>query len=288
MSIIEILKENKPNISQSSLKTYNSTLINLYYDYHPKKNNINIKWFNNQDEIIELIKDTPNNKRILAALIAISKNNDKYKTFMYKQINDYNIEQSKQEKTDNQKKHWIEQDKIKNIYEKLKNDYSHLLNNKLKFDYEEYNNLQNYIIASLYVLNDPRRLLDYTELKIKNIDKNKDNYIIKNKFYFNNYKTKKTYNQQIIEINKDLLIILNKFIKINPFEYLLVDYNGNKLNSPKLNNRLIKIFGASVNILRHSLLSDLYKNIPALNELKERSENMGHSINQALLYIKKD
>jgi hypothetical protein len=288
MSIIEILKENKPNISQSSLKTYNSTLINLYYDYHPKKNNINIKWFNNQDEIIELIKDIPNNKRILAALIAISKNNDKYKIFMYKQINDYNMEQTKQEKTENQKKQWIDQDKIKKIYEKLINDYSHLLDNKLKFDYEEYDNLQNYVIASLYVLNDPRRLLDYTELKIKNIDKKKDNYILNNKFYFNNYKTKKTYNQQIIDINKDLLLILNKFIKINPFEYLLIDYNGNKLNSPKLNNRLIKIFGASVNILRHSLLSDLYQNIPALNELKERSENMGHSIMTALQYIKKD
>lgn len=288
MSIIETLKKNKPNISQSSLKTYNSTLTNLFYDHHPKKCNIDINWFNNEDEIIELLKDIPNKKRIYAALIAISKNNDKYKTVMYKDINDYNIEQSKQEKTENQKKQWIDQDKIKNIYEKLKNDYSHLLDNKLKFDYEEYDKLQNYIIASLYVLNDPRRLIDYTELKIKNIDKKKDNYIIKDKFYFNNYKTKKTYNQQIIDINKDLLIILNKFIKINPFEYLLIDYNGNKLNSVKLNTRLIKIFGCSVNILRHSLLSDLYQNIPALNELKERAENMGHNVLTALQYIKKD
>jgi len=289
MSIIEILKNNKPNIGQSSLKTYNSTLINLYYDYHPKKDNIDIKWFNNQEEIIDLIKDTPNNKRILAALIALTKDNDKYKNYMYKQINEYNIEQTKQEKTDKQKKNWIDQDNIKIIYDKLKSDYSDLLNKK-RLIYEDYFNLQNYIIASLYILNDPRRLIDYTELKIKNIDYKKDNYILKNKFYFNNYKTKKTYHQQIIEINNDLFIILNKFIKINPFDYLLVDINGNKLTSPKLNNRLNKIFGAkiSVNILRHSLLSDLYKNIPALNELKERSENMGHSIQQALLYIKKD
>ena len=43
--ILNILIENKPNISNSSLKTYNSTLTNFFYDHHPRKTNINIKWF---------------------------------------------------------------------------------------------------------------------------------------------------------------------------------------------------------------------------------------------------
>jgi len=291
MSIIETLKKNKPNIGQSSLKTYNSTLTNLYYEHHPKKNKINLEWFNNQDEIIDLIGDTTNKKRIYAALIAITdeKNNDKYKKIMYKDIEDYNDEQNKQKKTEKQTKYWIKQEDIKNIYNDLKNKYSYLLNKK-KISYDDFFNLQNYIIASLYILNDPRRLKDYSELKIKNIDKKNDNYIDNNNFHFLNYKTQKTYHEQVIKINDELFTILKKYIKLNPFEYLLVDINGNKLTSAKLNFRLGKIFGnkVSVNLLRHSLLSSLYQNIPALNELKERAANFGHSINQALLYIKKD
>jgi hypothetical protein len=284
----KILKQNKPNITDSSIKTYSSTLTNLFYDHHPKKQPINIKWFDNQDEIIDLIKDVTNNKRILAALIAITDKNDKYKILMYKQINDYNIEQSKQEKTDTQKQNWISQDQIKKIYNDKKNKYENLLTKK-DMTIEDFQNLQQYIITCLYILNDPRRLKDYTELKIKNIDKIKDNYIDKDEFVFNNYKTAKTYHEQKIKINKDLLIILNKFIKLNPYEYLLNDINGNKLNSNKLNTRLNKIFGdkISVNLLRHSLLSELYKDIPALDQLQKHANNFGHSINQALLYIKK-
>lgn len=287
--ILNILKENKPNISNSSLKTYNSTLTNFFYEHHPKKTDINIKWFDNQDEIIDLLKNVENRKRILAALIGLTKHNDKYKELMYKDIDLYDIEQNKQKKTDKQKENWLNYDSIMKIYNDLKIKYSGLLN-KRKLNNDSYQNLQNYIIASLYILNDPRRLKDYTELKIKNIDKTKDNYINKGSFHFNNYKTKKTYNEQIININGYLLIILNKFIKKNPYEYLLTDYNGNKLTSPKLNSRLNKIFGRhiSINILRHSLLSKLYNDIPALKELKERADNMGHSINQALQYIKKD
>jgi hypothetical protein len=292
MTIIETLKQNRPNISESSLKTYNSTLTNFYYLHHPKKQNIDINWFNNQDDIIDLIGDTENKKRIYAALIAITddKNNDKYKIVMYKDINDYNIEQNKQEKTEKQKKNWINQDKIIEIYNKLNNDYSYLLNKK-KLNYDEFFNLQNYIIASLYVLNEPRRLKDFTELKIKgNINKKDDNYIDDNEFVFNNYKTKKTYHEQRIKINDKLKKILNKYIKINPFEYLLVDINGNKLTSPKLNTRLNNIFGKyiSVNLLRHSLLTDKYKNLPNLEELQETAKNLGHSIPQLFQYIKKD
>jgi len=246
MSIIETLKKNKPNIGQSSLKTYNSTLTNLYYEHHPKKNKINLEWFNNQDEIIDLIGDTTNKKRIYAALIAITdeKNNDKYKKIMYKDIEDYNDEQNKQKKTEKQTKYWIKQEDIKNIYNDLKNKYSYLLNKK-KLSYDEFFNLQNYIIASLYILNDPRRLKDYSELKIKNIDKKNDNYIDNNNFHFLNYKTQKTYHEQVIKINDDLFIILKKYIKLNPFEYLLVDINGNKLTSAKLNFKGVNFFNES-------------------------------------------
>ena len=118
--LLNILKKNKPNITESSLKTYNSTLTNFYYENHPKNSNIDINWFDNQDEIINILKNKNNRKRILAALMAITDNNDKYKKLMYDDLKIYNEEQDKQLKTDKQKENWIEYDKIIEIYNQLK------------------------------------------------------------------------------------------------------------------------------------------------------------------------
>ena len=73
---------------------------------------------------------------------------------------------------------------------------------------------------------------------IKDIDKNKDNYIEKNKMYFNSYKTAKTYGCQIIDVPKALQTILKKWIHINPTKTSLFDVNMNPLSSVKLNQRM--------------------------------------------------
>jgi hypothetical protein len=64
----------------------------------------------------------------------------------------------------------------------------------------------------------PRRSLDYCEFKIKNIDREKDNYLDKNKLIFNRYKTAKTYGQQSVDIPVQLRNILTKWSKLNPNE----------------------------------------------------------------------
>ena len=142
---------------------------------------------------------------------------------------------------------------------------------------------------SLYYLIPPRRLKDFTDFKIKAIDKKQDNYKQGNKLKFNAYKTDKYYGEQTVEAPPTLNKLLNKFIKLNKNDYLLVDSNNNKLSSVKLNQRLNAIFNkkVSVNILRHSYLSNMYQGIPALTKMEETAENMGHSIKEALQYIKK-
>lgn len=107
----------------------------------------------------------------------------------------------------------------------------------------------------------PRRSLDYCEFKIKNINKDVDNYLDKNKLVFNRYKTAKTYGQQTIDIPIQLKNIITKWSKINPTDYLLIDTNGNKLNSVKLNQRFNSIFGGkkiATNQMRHTFLSGKY------------------------------
>jgi len=154
--------------------------------------------------------------------------------------------------------------------------------------------IQNYIILCLLggIFIAPRRSLDYTEFKIKSINKDDDNYLDKNELVFNKYKTAKFYNEQRVAIPKELKSILTKWVKTNNSDYLLYDSNGSKLTSVKLNQRLNKIFGkkASVNLLRHSYLTDKFGDeIERSKKMSNIAEDMGTSSAQVIgTYIKKE
>jgi hypothetical protein len=88
-----------------------------------------------------------------------------------------------------------------------------------------------------------------------------------------------------------LKAILNKWIKINPTEYLFFDSNMNPLSSVKITQRLNKIFGkkSSVNALRHSYLTSKYGDmIKKNNALAEDMSAMGSSLNMVSTYVKND
>jgi integrase len=104
---------------------------------------------------------------------------------------------------------------------------------------------------------------------------------------FNRFKTAKTYGEQKVNIPTALKSILNKWIKINPTDYLFFDSNMNPLSSVKITQRLNKIFGKKVgsSMLRHIFLTDKY------GDLKEEQQTlasaMGHSVHeQQNVYVK--
>ena len=71
---------------------------------------------------------------------------------------------------------------------------------------------------------------------------------------------------------------------------MLVDRKGKKLTPVTLNQRINKIFGGKnvgVNILRHSYLTENTKSVMDLRQIYETSQEMGHSVEMALRYIKK-
>lgn len=290
-TIIERIAENRPNISKSSIKTYNSILNSLYKKVF-KTSDFDINNFDKTDIILDHLKTLEPNKRktILSALVVITDNKE-YREQMLEDIKDYNIEQNKQIKNDNQKKSWVDKDTIVKLYDRLKKNAMILYkkDNKTPSDYQD---IQNYVILSLLggLFIPPRRSKDYVNFKIKNVDKKADNYISKNNLIFNSYKTFKTYGTQIVEIPKELKTILNKWISINPTEYLLFDINNGQLSNVKLNQRLNKLFDkkVSVNQLRHTFLTDKYGDmIDKKNELTDDFKMMGSSIKQEKIYIKK-
>ena len=135
----------------------------------------------------------------------------------------------------------------------------------------------------------PRRSLDYSEMKIRNYDVKTDNYYKGNKFFFNKYKTVKSYGTQSIEVPKQLNDLLKKWIKINERDYMLYSSNGNKINPPQITRILNKIFGKkiSTSMLRHIYLTDTYKNIHEINKMENLAKDMGHSVTTAMEYIKR-
>lgn len=291
--LTECLKKNKPNISANTLKTYVSLLKSFYYKNHEKGSEMDCDWFNKQDEIIHLLKDKPasTRKTTYASLIAIAKDNDKYKTALLADGKKYQEFIDTQTKTDSQQENWKSYDEVKNIFNEMYKKVKPLLNSKSPLDNKEYSVLMDFILVALTsgVFISPRRSLDWIEMKIKNVDKTTDNYIEKNEFIFNKYKTAKFYDTQKVEIPKELKTILNKFIKLNSHEYLLTDTNGNKMSNVRLTQKLNVIFDGkiSTSLLRHIYLTDKLKDVPALTELKEMAKDMGHSVTEALQYVKK-
>ena len=290
MNLKEQLKNKRPNLSNGSLITYNSILSSLYKNVYGN-DKIDIEKFSNTDKILEHLKGLPPNRRktILSALVVIS-NEKPYRDLMLEDIKNYNHEIMKQEKSPAQELAWVDTSDVKDLYEKLKG-IGNLLYKKKDMTMKDLQQIQDYIIIALLggLFIPPRRSLDYCCFKIRNINNDKDNYIDKNQFIFNTYKTAKFYKQQQIDIPKDLKAIITKWIKINPTDYLLFDNNKNPLTSVKLNQRMNKIFGkkVGVNQMRHTYLTDKYGDtINKTKQLNNDMTEMGSSSSQSKVYIK--
>lgn len=295
MTVIEeAIKKKRPDISISSLKTYESLLRNLYEKVFGDilEKTYNIERFDESEKIIKFLKNLEPRKRktLLSALVVITDKKE-YRDLMLEDIKKYNDEEGKQVKTEKQIDNWVEKDDIKGLFDYL-DKISKTIYKKKELTSQDLQIIQQYIILSVLggVFIPPRRSKDYVNFKIKNINKDEDNYMDKNKFVFNSYKTAKTYGKQEVEIPSKLKAIINKWTKVNPTEYLLFDTNEKQLSNVKLNQRLNKLFGkkASVNQMRKTYLSDKYSDmIDKQKELDIDMKDMGSSKLQEKIYIKK-
>ena len=301
MSFIEIIENNRPNLAKSSLKVYKSILTNLYRAISGRYAEPDGKWFfENQKEILKYLKDVPRDARKLrlSALAVLTEEDPKisnvYKSQMNEDIKEYNDEQKLQKKTPKQEENWISQDEVEKIWHDLRIEARPLIKRAATkpLTKSEHAKIQDYIMLSLFVLNPPRRALDYTDFKLHTDPGSEWNGIKGRKFVFNKYKTAKTYGRQEVPINPQLFYLINQWKKLNPDqEWLLVGKTGNKITPPEMTRRFNNIFGKkiSVSMLRHIYISDkVLKNMPALTELQETATEMGHTLNQAILYKKVD
>lgn len=303
-SLKEHIQEKRPSLSQSSVNTYASILRSLHKGAFGTPEVVP-KNFNQTKKIMAYLKDVPPNKRktTLSALV-IATDKKEFRDLMMSDIKDYKETISRNEKTDAQRAAWVTEEDVARKYKELEKD-ANMLFNKGNVSNPELQRIQNYIILSvLGGMHIPvRRSKDYVDFKIRNVDREKDNYMDKNKFVFNSYKTAKSYGTQVVKIPKKLQNIIKKWIAVVPedVDHLLFDTkrqglggaeNKNGNGSVKLNQRIEKIFDGKkvgVNGLRHSSLTEKFAPmVEAQKKAEKTMRDMGSSTEMLGTYVKTD
>ena len=279
------LKTNRPNISNSTVKTYISILRTIYKKLDGKDG---IKFFENEKrKIIDDILKIENNQTIktkLSALFVLTGDDDYHKP-MLEFANKVNANY-KEQKTDKKRAENLPTiDELKQIYDNAK---TALLKNK------SIDNFITYFVIALTsgVIMPPRRSLDYCEMKIRNFNKTEDNYIDKDNFIFNKFKTSKFVKQEdkIVKIPTEILKFIKQFKKISDNDYLLYNVKTDRpYNASTFSKLLNRIFGKNISVdaLRSIYLTNLYGGLPPIKQLEQTAQEMGHSVSSALNYYVK-
>jgi hypothetical protein len=215
------------------------------------------------------------------------------------------------EKTPKETDNWLSQDEIKSKFDELKTIFTELNESKSKKISEaQYNKLLDLVVLGLYVLQRPRRNMDYQDMlvttqkvkapkkaapapaepesKEESPTKTMSNVLnlADNKFEFNNYKTKGCYLQQTESLDFELRQIIDLYLKHHPLAKemkkesvsFIVSHDGKAFtNNNDFTRLLYKIFGKKIGVsmLRKIFLTDKYKE--TLDELKSDSQAMGTS-----------
>ena len=283
------IKEKRPNLNSSSLKTYVSILFNLHKKLDPDGETLD--WFNDDVKILDFLKEkTPQTRKTVLSALFVLTGNENYQKLMIDDCKHTNEMYKSQKKSQKEEENWMSSAEIKEVYDDLYQRVNLMFSQKLIADYTTINNY--ILLGCLGGISGiaPRRSKDYTEMKIINYDPKTDNYYKAGKFYFNVYKTAKDYGKQVIDVKQkapEFFKILNKWVKINPTEYLLFSSNQQKLTSPQITRMLNKLLGKNVSssMLRHIYLTEKYGDIQ--NEMEQTSKEMAHSKSTQAEYIKK-
>ena len=285
--IADKIKNNRQKLSQSSLKTYVSILINIHKNMHTEGHTLSF-FSDDIKDILEYLetKNDQTKKTSLSALFVLT-GKDEYRVVMMQRMAKVNEQYKQQKKTPTQEDNWMTTDEVNTVYKNLFLKATAMLTKKAIFSDTQF--IQFLLVAFLSgAVMPPRRSMDYGDLKIRNYNTKTDNYFKAGRLYFNIYKTSGTYGLQTLDVPKELNTIIKKWVKLNETDYMLYSTNKQKLSSPQINRILNNAFGKAVstNLLRHIYLTNTYKNVPALSSIDKLAEQMGHSPQTALEYIK--
>lgn len=309
MKIKEILKSNRPHLSDSSINTYHSNIKRLLKSTEKEYESMK-DVEKNFDLIFDKLMEYPFNIRktkMSAFIVFLDEKDDNTKERvamlerlrdqLFEDANQYNKKEENQELSETKKKNFIPWKDVLKTHKRLETLAKPLW--KLdKITKRDFNTLTEYVLLSCYVLIPPRRAKDYADFKIRNINEEKDNYMISTKekrktksfFIFNSYKNAGRLGTQQIPIPNKLKTIIKKWSNIQESDYLISTFSGKKVSQVKINQIINRIFNKRIgpSLLRSIYLTEQYSKVN-LKKLKETTENMGNSeIERTLKYVQKD
>tara|TARA_R110001592_G_scaffold35659_1_gene121068 strand:- start:743 stop:1639 length:897 start_codon:yes stop_codon:yes gene_type:complete len=298
MNIESKIRNIKPNISTSTLRSYVNNLKKLFKEIDENEDVLND---------VDVIKEYINNKKsyltkrnylnsIIVFLQSDKEKNikliDEYQQLRDEYNNKYKESNKDNMKSDKQIKNWITIKQIEEIKlhleQDLKNEENRIHHFMLSFwlDYPIRNDLQNTTIINKK---------KYDKLLKEELDK--QNYLVLHHEPFisiSQYKTFKKYGIKKILLNKNIQDILKKYLVHNPTKYILYNIRDKSpMSSEDITINFNKLFKKyypekqiSTTMLRHIILSERYGDV--LDEMKVLADIMGHDITTAhSIYIKK-
>jgi len=305
MNIREIIKKERPDISENTLNAYVSNLNKLHRTITGKTDIENLDFLTDIDRVLLALggnlKSTMKNY-LVAIIVILMSNKTKFESVIKKYQGrikelqeDINDKYEENGKTDKQKDNGIEYDDILKLLRKLKKETKPLLE-KETLTNKDKDLIQQYLVLYLYSGKAfPVLRNDFAEMKIVNdtdeMDKDKNYFVIKNRgvpiFRLNEYKTAKYQGEKDIPVkDMDLRKLINKWAKINGTGYLLINTSNNSpMKANGISKYLNKIFkkhfnkNVSTSLLRSIYVSHRYNGDKQLStkDKKELANEMGHT-----------
>lgn len=286
---LAILNGKKPFKSLAFLKKTDA-VEDIIKDYAP---NTQKSFYTAISSILSLFKDTAGYKKAY---------NYYYDKMMGKGAELKKSTEESVKKTEKEAENWLSWDEVKAKKDALESAVAEFEKAK-SLDEKQYETLLKLVVLSLYTDISPRRNKDYLEMYVKKVAK-KDkldtlptdkNYLVieskvPKKFVFNQYKTAKTYGQQVIDIPEGLAKTLALYLKHHPkgkeheFRFL-VAHDGKELTAVNAITRILnRVFGKKIgaSMLRHIFLSEKYD----AKDMLETAKGMGHSVAEQRAYLR--
>ena len=306
----------KRKLRPSSINAYVGNINKLHksmFDTEIK----DLDFLKDREKVMSTIEDKKLSTRktylasIVVTLMAFDKDEkliSYYRDEMEELAKKFNADMEEQSKSATQDKNWVSLETLRKVMRKYRNE----LNEKGIFKKEpdsltnkEFDLLQKWIVASLYILDEnPPLRNNYIMETISNADydkltekqKTEKNYLViksrnSKEFSLGDYKTSGKYGTKLIPVGKKLNSALNIWFKFNKSGHLLLNSKKEPMTANGLTKYLQKTFAPtgkniSSSMIRHIFISDKF---PAQNKEKDAvSEKMLHSTEQQTLYSKKD
>lgn len=308
----DIIKKARPNIKDNSVKMYVSNLEKLKKLFDTD----NYDFLKDEKKVLEKLDNLSDNtirNYLNAILIYLMAVNDKGKldneVKIYTDLRDnlnkkYEDDQASGKISEKQKNNFVD---ISEIYKMIETMGKEIKDKKIKkkedLTSKDKQLLMTYIILNIYVRLPFRNDIagmesiskrQYNKLSVE--EKKAKNYLVVEKskmtMILNKYKTSKKYEENKIDVPKDLEKLLRLYIRIHGMGVLLTTSTGNPLTRNALSQLLIKtskkyMDGKSISttLLRKIYLSSKYSDVK--DDMEQDAKVMGHSVSTAQkVYVK--